>query len=137
MWPAHWGVLALASVLFVGEATARGPCLKYGGPGREFTGPVTAINASRTGKSIRYWVLRLPAPACVDGGTAKEDVPEKNVKELQLAFPDGSPYYSIYRNVVNGRAVFRVTGRLYHARSPSPVRRVAVQVEDFVPRNTR
>jgi hypothetical protein len=112
-----------------------GDCLKYEAERVSFTGSVYAVGLRRAKKPIRYWVLRLPEPVCVDGGKAKSDVAEAGVQELQLAFAEGSPYYSIYKTLVDGRSSFRVTGTLFHSRSARPIRKVAIRVEDFVPRS--
>ena len=127
--------LAAAALVLPGGAFAKGDCLEYEQPGVEFTGSVAAVDSRRTGKRIRYWVLRLPSPVCIERGNAKADAAESNVREIQLAFAEDSPYYNIYKSVVDGRSSFKVTGTLEHSRAAHPLRKVILRVEDFVPRS--
>jgi len=127
-------VIVALLLALAGNAAARESCLKYEEDVVNFTGPILPVDAQRNGRNVRYWVLRLPSSVCIEPGTGRKDPRERSIHDLQLAFPEGSPYYGIYKDMVDGRTVFQVSGRLIRARAARPVRPVALQVDNLVPK---
>lgn len=78
-----------------------------------------------------YWLLALPRPVCVDADQASPDVNPavKNIRRIQLVFPDESAYKK-YRRLLWKRVV--ATGTLYGGTTIHHKTRVLLDVESLV-----
>ena len=80
---------------------------------------------------MRYWILRLNKPICVEGDDFN-NTRVSNVRDLQLAFMDGS-FYKRYRAFVRRRARFQVSGSLFHQETGHHVTKILINVKSFAP----
>src|SRR5215472_3010728 len=115
-------LLALACICFAASKAQSQQCLKYEPEtvtligfvfAKDFPGPPNYQSIRAGDERMRYWILRLDKPLCVDGGRDDGDVPVAKAREVQLVFADDSPYKK-YGALVKSRARFRVAGTLFH-----------------------
>jgi len=86
----------------------------------------------RTGdEPMRYWILRLNKPICVEGDDF-DNARVGDVRDMQLVFTDGS-FYRRYRSFVRRRAQFTVIGSLFHQQTGHHVTKILVNVKSLVP----
>ena len=75
---------------------------------KNFPGPPNFDSIRAGDERMRYWIFRLDKPICVEGDSF-DNTSAFNVRDLQLAFPDGS-FYTQYRRDVREHRRFKVTG---------------------------
>lgn len=98
---------------------------------KDFPGPPNYESIRGGDERMRYWILRLTKPACVEGDDFdRARVPA--VRDLQLVFTDNS-YYKKYRALVRQRARFRVAGTLFHQQTGHHVTKILVNVKSLTP----
>jgi len=93
---------------------------------KDFPGPPNYQSIRSGDERMRYWILRLERPVCVEGDDF-DNTRATHVRDLQLAFKDGS-YYKKYRALVRRRSRFRVSGSLFHQESGHHVTKILVNV---------
>jgi Domain of unknown function (DUF4431) len=99
---------------------------------KDFPGPPNFESSARGDERMRYWILRLDSPVCVDRSTNEVNVAEDHVREIQLAFEDDA-FYKKYRRVVARGQRFRVAGSLFHQFSGHHVRKILIIVKSLEP----
>ena len=98
---------------------------------KDFPGPPN-YESIRTGdERMRYWILRLEKPICVEGDDFHK-TRVANVRELQLVFMDES-FYPRYRRFVRQHSRFRVVGSLFHQETGHHVTKILITVKALVP----
>ena len=137
--------LILFGYLYIAAGGAQGPrCLPYEPKSvtldgvvyaKDFPGPPNYESFRRGDQRMRYWILRLGKPICVEGPPDQIDVREDNIREIQLVFRDDS-FYKRYRSWIKRRARFRVNGTLYHRHTGHHVRTILITVQSFVPQRS-
>jgi len=132
-------VFLLALIISVPIA-ARSQCLETEPAAVTLTGTIYAKNfpgppnfeSIRSGdERMRYWIFRLDKPICVEGDSF-DNTSAFNVRDLQLAFPDGS-FYTQYRRDVREHRRFKVTGSLFHRNTGHHVTNILVSVKTLTP----
>ena len=98
---------------------------------KDFPGPPNYESIRRGDERMRYWILRLKKPICVEGDDF-DNARIANVRELQLVFRDAS-FYSRYRRYVQRRVPIRVVGSLFHQQTGHHVTKILITVETFAP----
>ena len=99
---------------------------------KDFPGPPNYESTQNGDQRMRYWLLRLPKPICVDQGDDDINIRVANVREVQLAFPDDVPYKK-HLALVNKRRRFKVVGSLFHQHTGHHVRRILINVQRLAP----
>jgi len=98
---------------------------------KDFPGPPNYESIRGGDERMRYWILRLNKPVCVEGDDFdKTRVP--NARDLQLVFADES-FYKKYRARVARGARFRVVGTLFHQQTGHHVTKILINVKSLVP----
>ena len=132
-------VFLLALIISV-PITARSQCLETEPAAVTLTGTIYAKNfpgppnfdSIRAGdERMRYWIFRLDKPICVEGDSF-DNTSAFNVRDLQLAFPDGS-FYTQYRRDVREHRRFKVTGSLFHRNTGHHVTKILITVKTLTP----
>ena len=98
---------------------------------KDFPGPPNYESIRRGDERMRYWILRLEKPICVEGDDFNK-TRVANVRELQLVFMDES-YYRKYRRYVRQHSRFRVVGSLFHQETGHHVTKILITVKALVP----
>jgi hypothetical protein len=98
---------------------------------KDFPGPPNYQSIRSGDERMRYWILRLNKPICVEGDDF-DKTRAANVRDLQLVFMDGS-FYKRYRAFVRRRARFRVSGSLFHQETGHHVTKILINVNSLVP----
>jgi hypothetical protein len=132
-------VFLLALIISVPIA-ARPQCLETEPAAVTLTGTIYAKNfpgppnfeSTRSGdERMRYWIFRLDKPICVEGDSF-DNTRAFNVRDLQLAFPDGS-FYTQYRRDVREHRRFKVTGSLFHQQTGHHVTKILITIKTLTP----
>ena len=97
---------------------------------RDFPGPPNYESIRSGDERIRYWILRLNKPICVDGDDIGAAV--SNIRELQIVFKEDT-FYKRYSTLVRKRARFQVVGTLFHWNTGHHVRQILIEVQRFAP----
>src|SRR5437016_13938517 len=79
---------------------------------KDFPGPPNYQSFRSGDERMRYWILRLNTPICVEGDDFN-NTRASNVRDLELVLMDGS-FYIRSRAFVRTRARYRVSGSLFH-----------------------
>lgn len=92
-----------------------------------FPGPPNYESVAKGDAREQAWVLQLSKPICTSASVDVEA--EKDVKDLQLVFPEGQKQYDEYRSLKGRRVV--VTGTLFHAETGHHHTKVLLTVTDI------
>lgn len=100
---------------------------------KNFPGPPNYRSIRLGDERMRYWILRLKEPVCLEAET-DDYFGEPNVKtrDIQLVFMDDS-FYSRYRAFVRRRARFTVVGSLFHQETGHHVAKILIKVKTLSP----
>jgi hypothetical protein len=132
--------LLLLALIFIAPSAAYSQCLKSEPTvvsltgtvySKDFPGPPNYRSIRAGDERMRYWILRLNKPICVEGD-AFDNTRVAGVRELQLLLMDES-FYPRYRRYVRQRARFRVVGSLLHQQTGHHVTKILINVKDLVP----
>lgn len=114
--PYEPGVVTLEGIIFV----------------KDFPGPPNYESSKKGDQRMRYWLLRLPKPICVDRGDDDINIRVANIREVQLAFADDT-LYKKHIALVKKRRRFKVLGSLFHQHTGHHVRRILINVQRLDP----
>jgi len=92
-----------------------------------FPGPPNYESVAKGDAREQAWVLQLSKPICTSASADIEA--EKDVRDLQLVFPEGQKQYDEYRSWKGRRVV--VTGTLFHAETGHHHTKVLLTVTDI------
>lgn len=98
---------------------------------KDFPGPPNYESIRRGDERMRYWILRLKKPICVEGDDFNRNR-VASVLDLQLVFADVS-FYKKYRAFVRRGVRFQVVGSLFHQHTCHHVTEVLLKVKRLVP----
>ena len=99
---------------------------------KDFPGPPNYESSNNGDQRMRYWLLRLPKPICVDRGDDDINIRVVNIREVQLAFADDALYKKHVASFKKRRR-FKVVGSLFHQHTGHHVRRILMNVQRLDP----
>ena len=132
--------LLLALIVIILPNAVRSQCLKCEPAlvtlvgtvyAKDFPGPPEYESIRKGDERMRYWILHLSKPVCVEGDDF-DSTRAANVRDLQLVFTDET-FYPRYRRYVQQRARFRVVGSLFHQQTAHHVTKILITVKELVP----
>jgi uncharacterized protein DUF4431 len=102
---------------------------------RVFPGPPNYESIKRGDRKERAIILRLAAPMCTAGDDpAGVDVPENNIRDLQLVITNAAHWKVVERRL--GKRV-AVSGSLFHSHTGHHRTKVLIKVDELKPSRAR
>jgi len=93
-----------------------------------FAGPPNYSSIEKGDEALKYWIITLDNEICVNKNTDEGNIPEYQIKVMQLVFV-GSGEYDLYRSLL-GKKV-KIYGSLYHMYAGRHFTTVLIRVKNI------